>query len=180
MHIDDCVMQKILENRIHDSLVPETKGGDVGKLICFGNLLDWEITCSVFIRAFDFVPRKINRVFGAGHVTWCLYILYSFDSSLSHFFALSASDTELKTHNMGANRTIAYFLLSFCLSAGRVPDSCTRTASNISSHPDRCKQPMWEKTQPSKIHYHSHVYKYFAWNSKSTNTYSCTEHFLMF
>ena len=47
MAVDDRVQQKILENRIHDSLVSETKGGDVGKLISFGNLLDREITCLV-------------------------------------------------------------------------------------------------------------------------------------
>ena len=47
MAVDDHVMQKILENRIHDSLVSETKGDDVGKLISFGNLLDREITSLV-------------------------------------------------------------------------------------------------------------------------------------
>ena len=40
--------QKIRENRIHDKLVPETKGGDVGKLFSFGNLLEREIMCLVF------------------------------------------------------------------------------------------------------------------------------------
>ena len=48
MTINDHVGQKILENRIYNSLVPETKGGDIGKVISFGNLLDREITCFFF------------------------------------------------------------------------------------------------------------------------------------
>ena len=48
MAVDDHVVQKNLENRIQNSLFPETKDRDVGKLISFGNLLDREITCLVF------------------------------------------------------------------------------------------------------------------------------------
>ena len=45
---DDHVVQKFQEYRIHDSLVPKTKSGDVGKLISFKNLLDREIMCLAF------------------------------------------------------------------------------------------------------------------------------------
>ena len=48
MDVDGRIVQKILENRIHDSLVPKTKSGGVSILINFGNLLDREITCLVF------------------------------------------------------------------------------------------------------------------------------------
>ena len=47
MAIDDHAGQNILENRFHDSLIPETKGCDVRKLNSFGNLSDREITCLV-------------------------------------------------------------------------------------------------------------------------------------
>ena len=61
MAVDDRVMQKNLKNRIHDSLVPhpQKNGGDVGKSISFGNLLDRAIMGLVFPSTF--APLILSR-----------------------------------------------------------------------------------------------------------------------
>ena len=64
--------------------------------------------------------------------------------------ALPASDTQLNIRNMGAYILCDVFLSCSAFSVGFVPVS--RTASDISSNPERDKRPTWEKTRLPKIH----------------------------
>ena len=53
-----------------DSLVPETKMVDVGKLISFRDPIGQEnhvIYAPNYVCTFDFVPRKINGVWSRSH-----------------------------------------------------------------------------------------------------------------
>ena len=73
---------------------------DVGKLISFENL-SHVIYVANYVRTFDFVPRKINGVFGADHMTRVRYI-YSqlpITHSLTFWLSKTAWLCQLVTHS---------------------------------------------------------------------------------
>ena len=79
------------------------------------------------------------------------YILTSRDS-----LALPASDTQLNTRNVGAYILCDLFLSCSAFLAELVP--VLRTASDISSNPERDKRPTGEKTRSPRLHCYISVY----------------------
>ena len=147
-----------------DSLVPETKIADVGKLISLENLLVRKVTW--FMLPTTSAPLILSRAFGADHMTRIKYIysrlpityshiLTSRDSTHSLTFWLSETAwlCQLLTHSSIHTTWVRIYSATFFFPAfwaGRV--LVLNTASDISSNPEKDKQPTREKTRLPKIH----------------------------
>ena len=137
---------------------------DVGKLISLENLLVGKVTW--FVLSTTSAPLILSSAFGANHMIRMAYIYPHLPRTHSLTFwlpetALSFSSfrlpetawpchfvkTQLNTRNMGAYTFYDLFLSCSAFSVWLVPVS--KTASEISSNPERDKQPTWEKTRSS-------------------------------
>ena len=147
-------------------LVTETKMVDVGKLLSLENLLVRKITWFVLTNT------SATLIFFPAHLepsTWqglSIYTLVFQELILSHFhlqrqhtfslfistsrnsLTLPLSKTQLNTRNMCAYTFSDFFLSCSAFSVRLVPVS--NTALEISSNPERDKQPTWEKTRSSQ------------------------------
>ena len=137
-------------------LVPETKMADVGKLISLGNLLVRKVTWLVLTTTS--ATLILSRAFGANCMTRIAYTysrlpstrsltLWLTETALS--LTLSLSHTHTHTHILTVNTTKMYtfcdlFLSSSAFSVRLAPASNTTT--EISSNPERDKQPTWKTT----------------------------------
>ena len=148
-------------------LIPETKMVDGGKLINLGNLLVREVTWLVLtttsatlILSLEFGAFKLPYFVLTCHDKDCLYILSSSKNSLSYTMTYRDRTDSLSYICLpDVNLTKMYtfcnpFLSSSAISVRLFPTS--NTASEISSNPEREKQPTWEKT-----HAFSHTLLYF-------------------
>ena len=151
-------------------LVPETKMVDVGKLISLGNLSVRKVTWFV-LRTFDFVlriwsrpriayiyshlPRTRSLTFWLTETEHTLSLTFQlpetalslslFISTSSNSLTLPLSKTQFNTRNKVGYTLCNLFLPCSAFSVWLVPAS--DIASEISSNPERDKQPKWEKTR---------------------------------
>ena len=144
-------------------LVTETKMADVGKLICFGNLLVRKVTW--FVLTTTSATMILSRAFGADCMTRITYI-YSPLPRARFFFILISRDNTLSLSPLQLTETTHFLSLSniltsscqphenvyilqpfsflFCFSVRLVQAS--NTITEILSNPERDKRPSWEKT----------------------------------
>ena len=143
-------------------LVPKTKMADISKLISLRNLLVRKVTW--FVLTTKSATLILSCAFGANCMTRIAYIYsrlprtYSLhfhlhrQHTLSLTFWLPETELSLSLHlvtqlnmrNMGVYTFCNLFLSCSAFLVRLLPAS--NTASDISSNPERDKQPTWEKT----------------------------------
>ena len=168
-------MQENSRKQDTDSLVPETKIVDVGKLINFKNLLVRKVTFMLptMSTPLIFVPCKINDVFGANHMTRISYIYSWLPITHSLTFWLSETAWLCQLMTPSSIHTTWVHLYSATFFFPVLPFRLDLFQSR--AQPQTFHQI--PKTCPSRIHCYISVYWYLTWNTWSTYIYSLQDTF---
>ena len=130
-------------------LVPETKMADVGKLISLGNLLVRKVMWLVLTTTS--APLILFRAFGFDCMTRITYIYFRLPRTHSFPFGFTETTNSLSlTFWLPAvNPTKMYTFYNLFLSCSTFSvrlASAYYKNTEISSNPEKDKQPTWEKT----------------------------------
>ena len=133
-----------------------------------------------YVRTFDFVPRKVNSVFGADHMTRISYInsRLPMTHSLTFWLPETAWLCQLVIHSSIHVTWVRIYSATFFFPVLPFQLDLFQSYAQPQTFRQIPKETNDQRlTHPSRIHWYICVYWYLAWNTWSTYIYNLLDTF---